>query len=132
MFGRRRGTVIAEGLKIVGSVTAEGLVEVNGQVEGDLYCTSLIVSPKAYINGGVQADRVVVNGKVEGPIYGREVVLKSRAIVVGDIQAQSLTIENGASFDGRSLRAAVPPEPAGDGSIETVEPLPKKRASQGS
>ena len=35
MFGsRRRGTVIAEGLKIVGNVTAEGLVEVNGQIEG--------------------------------------------------------------------------------------------------
>ena len=40
----RRGTVIAEGLKIVGSVTAEGLVEVNGQIEGDLHCTSLVVS----------------------------------------------------------------------------------------
>jgi hypothetical protein len=38
---RRRGTVIAEGLKIVGSVTAEGLVEVNGRLDGDLYCTSL-------------------------------------------------------------------------------------------
>jgi cytoskeletal protein CcmA (bactofilin family) len=34
---RRRGTVIAEGLKIVGSVTAEGRVEVNGQVEGELH-----------------------------------------------------------------------------------------------
>ena len=31
---RRRGTIIAEGLKIVGSVTAEGLVEVNGHIEG--------------------------------------------------------------------------------------------------
>jgi cytoskeletal protein CcmA (bactofilin family) len=77
-------------LKIVGSVTAEGLVEVNGQVEGDLRCTSLIVSPKAYINGRVQAERVVVKGKIEGPIYGGEVVLKSRAIVVGDIQTESL------------------------------------------
>ena len=31
---RQQGTVIAKGLKIVGSVTAEGLVEVNGQIEG--------------------------------------------------------------------------------------------------
>ena len=32
MFGsKNRGTVIAKGLKIVGTVTAEGLVEVNGQ-----------------------------------------------------------------------------------------------------
>ena len=31
---KQRGTVIAKGLKIVGSVTAEGLVEVNGQIDG--------------------------------------------------------------------------------------------------
>lgn len=102
---RRRGTIIAEGLKIVGSVTAEGLVEVKGQIEGDLHCTSLFVSPKASINGGVEADRVVVNGRVEGPIRGGEVVLKSRAHVVGDIQHQSLAIEAGAYFDGRSVRS---------------------------
>jgi len=90
---RRRGTIIAEGLKIVGSVTAEGLVEVNGQIEGDLYCTSLVVSPKASIAGGIQAERVVVNGRVEGPIRGGDVVLKSRAHVVGDIQHDTLSIE---------------------------------------
>jgi cytoskeletal protein CcmA (bactofilin family) len=28
--------LFAKGLKIVGSVTAEGLVEVNGQIEGDM------------------------------------------------------------------------------------------------
>lgn len=106
MFARRRGTVIAEGLKIIGSVTAEGLVEVNGQIEGDLHCTSLIISPKAYISGGVQAEQIVVNGKVEGPIHGKDVVLKSRAIVVGDIQSESLAIELGAHFEGRSLRAS--------------------------
>ena len=41
MFGSRRGrTVIGDGLKIFGNVTAEGLVEINGQIEGDLQCTS--------------------------------------------------------------------------------------------
>lgn len=103
---KRKGTIIAEGLKIVGSVTAEGLVEVNGHIEGDLHCTSLVISPKASISGGVEADRVVVNGRVEGPIRGGEVVLKSRAHVTGDIQHQSLAIESGAYFDGRSVRAA--------------------------
>ena len=102
---RRRGTIIAEGLKIVGSVTAEGLVEVNGHIEGDLHCTSLVVSPKAAITGGIDAEKVVVNGRVEGPIRGGEVVLKKRAHVVGDIQHQSLAIEAGAFFDGRSVRS---------------------------
>jgi cytoskeletal protein CcmA (bactofilin family) len=100
----RKGTVIAEGLKIVGSVSADGAVEVNGQVNGDLHCTSLTVSPKAFIHGGINARRVVVNGKVEGPIKGEEVVLKSHAIVIGDIQTQSLAIERGAQFEGTSRR----------------------------
>jgi hypothetical protein len=41
---KQRGTVIAKGLKIVGSATAEGLVELNGQVEGEIHCTSPLVS----------------------------------------------------------------------------------------
>ena len=48
MFKRRR-TRIAEKLKIVGSVTAEGAVEVNGDLEGDLTCAALDVSRKAQI-----------------------------------------------------------------------------------
>jgi cytoskeletal protein CcmA (bactofilin family) len=99
---KRKGTIIAEGLRIKGSVSAQGLVEVNGQIEGDVHCTSLFVSPKAAINGGVEADRIVVNGRVEGPIRGGEVMLKSHAHVVGDIQCQHLCIERGAHFDGRS------------------------------
>jgi cytoskeletal protein CcmA (bactofilin family) len=106
MFGSRRGgTVIGKGLKIVGKVTAEGLVEVNGQIEGDLHCTSLVVSPNAQVVGSITAERVVVNGRVEGPIQGGEVVLKSHAHVVGDIHHQSLTIEKGAYFDGRAAQA---------------------------
>ena len=104
---KQRGTVIAKGLKIVGSVTAEGLVEVNGQIDGELHCTSLVIARGAHVNGIVAAERVVVDGKVEGPIQGGDVVLKSQAHVVGDIHHQSLAIEKGALFDGRSVQGNV-------------------------
>ena len=97
-------TVIAKGLKIVGSVTAEGLVEVNGQIDGELHCTSLVIAPGAHVSGIVIAEHVVVDGTVEGPIQGGEVVLKSQAHVVGDIHHRSLAIESGAFFDGRSVQ----------------------------
>ena len=84
---KQRGTVIAKGLNIVGSVTVEGLVELNGQVEGEIHCTSLIVSRQAQVVGTIQAERVVVDGSVEGPIRGGQVVLKYQAQVVGDIDA---------------------------------------------
>jgi cytoskeletal protein CcmA (bactofilin family) len=101
-----RGTVIAKGLKIVGSVAAEGLVEVNGEIEGELHCTSLIISRQAHVTGTIAAERVVVDGRVDGPIQGGEVILKSQAHVIGDIQHQSLAIEKGACFEGRSVQAS--------------------------
>ena len=78
-------TVIAQGLRIEGKVIAEGLVKVHGTIEGDLHCTSLIISETAQINGTVIADKIVVNGRVAGPIRSHDVVLKSQADVTGDI-----------------------------------------------
>jgi cytoskeletal protein CcmA (bactofilin family) len=106
MFGsKQRGTVIAKGLKIVGSVTAEGLVEVNGQIDGEVHCTSLVISRGAHVSGTIAADRVVVDGRVEGPIQGGDVTLKSQAYVVGDIHHKSLSIDSGAYFEGRSVQS---------------------------
>jgi cytoskeletal protein CcmA (bactofilin family) len=105
MFGSRyQGTVIGKELKIVGSITADCLVWVYGQIDGQLHCSSLVIDNAAHVSGTVAAERVVVDGKVEGSIQGGKVVLKSRAQVVGDLYYQSLAIESGASFDGRLLQ----------------------------
>jgi cytoskeletal protein CcmA (bactofilin family) len=105
MFGwRRRGTIIGKGLRVVGKVTADGLVKVYGQVDGELQCARLIVARNAQVSGAIKAGKVVVEGKVEGPIEGGDVVLKSRSHVVGDIPHQSLGIEKGAHFEGRSVQ----------------------------
>jgi cytoskeletal protein CcmA (bactofilin family) len=123
MFGsRQQGKVIARGLKIAGSVTADGLVWVDGQIDGELHCTSLVIDRGAHISGTVAAERIVVDGKVEGPIQGGEIVLKSRAQVVGDIHHQSLVIESGALFNGRSVQFR--------GNGQTVEKLEKKSVNQ--
>ena len=105
MFGSRyQGTVIGKELKIVGSITADCLVWVYGQIDGQLHCSSLVIDNAAHVSGTVAAERIVVDGKVEGSIQGGKVVLKSRAQVVGDLYYQSLAIESGASFDGRLLQ----------------------------
>lgn len=108
MFASRRRTVIAKGLRIEGRVTAEGVVEVNGRIDGELHGKTLVVSRGAHIKGTISADHVVVDGTIEGPINGRDVVLKSRAHVIGDIHHQSLSIENGATFEGRSVQTGSP------------------------
>ena len=123
MLGSKSGTVIAEGLRILGRVTAEGLVEVNGQIEGELRCTSLFVSRKAQVAGTIAADRIVVDGKVDGPIQGGEVILKSHAHVVGDIHHRSLAIEKGPIL--RVVRSK-PMEQMDNSPNELAESDPKK------
>jgi len=109
MFDRRRHvTVIAEGLNIVGNVSAEGMVELHGQIEGELQCTALRVSQRGRVKGKIISQDVVVNGIVDGPIHGDSVALESKANVTGDIHHDSLSIERGASFDGRSLQKDKP------------------------
>lgn len=109
MFERRHQvTVIAEGLNISGDVTAEGMVEMHGQIEGELKCTSLRVSQRGRVKGKIISEDVVVNGIVDGPIYGTHVALESKANVTGNIHHESLSIERGASFDGRSLQKNKP------------------------
>lgn len=127
-------TVIAEGLKIVGSITADGLVEVNGEVDGEMHCTSLVVSRKAHVAGTIAAEHVVVDGKVEGPIIGGDVVLKSQAHVVGDIACQSVTIEKGAFIEGRLVRSRgsnghLALADQGDNQATLVDSEPAKRKS---
>ena len=122
MFGSKQ--VIGKELKIVGSVTAKGLVWVYGEIDGELHCTSLVIDQGAHVSGTVAAERIVVDGKVEGPIQGGKVILKSRAQVVGDIHHQSLAIESGAFLDGRSVQIR------GNGSTaENLERKVEKRES---
>lgn len=102
---RQHRTVIARGMKIAGSITAEGTVEVKGQVDGEIDCGALIVARGAQVAGRIVAERIVVDGLVEGPIQAGDVVLKSNARVLGDIACQAVVIERGAFVDGRLLRS---------------------------
>lgn len=101
---KRKGrvTVIAEGLNIQGNVSAEGLVEVHGKIEGELNCTALHVAEKGHIIGKIVSEDVIVNGTVDGPIHGGDVALESQASVIGDVHHNSISIEKGAFFDGRA------------------------------
>ena len=73
-------------------------------IAADLHCSELVVGEEAVVNGSIAADKVRVFGQVHGAILGAHVVLHPSAQVEGDIHSQSLTIEQGASFDGRSRK----------------------------
>ncbi len=101
-------SIIGEDLTITGNVTSKGEVQIDGEIEGDIRCGSLLVGDKARVTGGVVAEDVVVRGNIVGSITGLRVTLQGQCHVEGDIFCQTLAIEQGAYFEGKSRRSDNP------------------------
>ena len=106
--GKLVPSIIGEDLTITGNVSSKGEIQVDGQIQGDVHCGSLLLGDKSQITGGVVAEDVVVRGHVIGSIRGLRVTLQSQSHVEGDIYHQSLAIEQGAYFEGKSRRSDNP------------------------
>ncbi len=105
---RMSPSIIGEDLTVTGNVLSRGEVQVDGQIQGDVHCSSLIVGEKAQITGGIVAEDVVVRGRVMGSVRGMRVTLQASSHVEGDVFHQSLAIEQGAYFEGKSRRSEDP------------------------
>jgi cytoskeletal protein CcmA (bactofilin family) len=92
--------IIGQGLKII----SQGTLQVDGEVEGDVGGSEVIIGEKGKVTGTVAAERVIVRGQICGVIRAVTVTLQSSSRVEGDIHHMSLAIEQGAEFDGRCRR----------------------------
>jgi len=102
-------SVISNDLKIIGQglrIISRGTLQIDGEVEGDVAGKEVIIGEMGLVTGIVAAERVIVRGKIAGAIRSVMVALQSSARVEGDIHHRSLSIEQGAQFDGRCRRPA--------------------------
>jgi cytoskeletal protein CcmA (bactofilin family) len=102
-------SVIGSDLTISGNLICKGEVQVDGIVEGDIQGSNVVVGETAIVTGGISADEVVIRGHVVGSVHSRRVMLQTTSQVEGDIYHQSLSIEQGAMFEGKSRRTSEDP-----------------------
>ena len=101
-LGSTPTSTIAEDLVITGNVTSKGEIHLDGQVRGDIHCLSLVVSEKSQIDGNVVAEEVAIRGSIIGSVRALRVALHPQCHVEGDLFHHSLTIAQGAYFDGEA------------------------------
>src|SRR6185312_12996109 len=97
--GKMVPSIIGEDLTITGNVTSKG------EIQGDIHCNSLLLGDKSQVRGEVVAEEIVVRGRLVGSIKGLRITLQAPSHVEGDIYHQSLAIEPGAYFEGKSRRS---------------------------
>jgi cytoskeletal protein CcmA (bactofilin family) len=94
-------SVIGPDVTIKGDVVASADLHVDGIVDGDISCASLVQGETSRISGGIEAKKARLAGRVTGTIKARELVVLRTAHIEGDVQYDALTIEQGAQVEGR-------------------------------
>jgi len=105
-------SLISSDLKIVGDLSSDGEIQVDGTIVGDVRTKTLLVGEGADINGEIVADTVRVHGRINGQIKARSVLLSKTAHMVGDIMHEDLAIETGAFLEGHCKRMVQAPDTA--------------------
>lgn len=99
-------SIIAADLHIVGNVTTEGELHIDGRIDGDVQGRAVTIGDSGHVVGHIETDEILVQGIVSGSIKAHRVRLASGCKVIADIAHGTLTIEDGASFEGQCRRIA--------------------------
>lgn len=94
-------SVLGADTRIKGDISASADLHIDGRVEGDVTCTSLVQGEASEIVGAINAETARLSGTVRGTIAVRDLVVLKSAHIHGDVHYDALTIEQGAHVDGR-------------------------------
>ena len=102
--GSGRSHLVA-GTKIVGDISAPGLLEIQGEVQGRVIADSVVIEERGTVDGEVQAAAIGVKGTFTGRLNGGTVRVHATAHLSGMIRYDTLSIESGSEVTATCERA---------------------------
>jgi cytoskeletal protein CcmA (bactofilin family) len=108
----KAASFIAPNVVIEGVITGDCELQLDGVLRGEVRVSHLAVGETGSVEGSVTADSAEIRGRVVGTISARQIRLFGTAHVDGDLHQEQLSIENGAQFQGRSLKLPKSADPA--------------------
>ncbi len=103
--GSREGSlsIIAQGMRAVGELITDGVVKVEGTVEGTIRAQrEVLVAKGGNVEGDIHTREAVIGGEVSGSIFAEErVEVQQGSTVKGDISTKKLIIQEGGEVNGQ-------------------------------
>ena len=122
-------SILSADMRVVGDISSQGEVQIDGTVEGDIRAKSVLVGESADIKGELLAEQIQIHGRINGLIKSRVVHLARTAHVVGDILHESMSIETGAFLEGNCKRMTEPRAVSAQPSATQAPPSPLARVT---
>jgi cytoskeletal protein CcmA (bactofilin family) len=121
-------SMIGSDIVVTGNIEAQVDLHIEGRVQGDVRCATLILGEQSEVRGSIYADRVRVSGKVDGAIECKDLAVEATATVTGDVLYERLRVANGGVVEGH-MKRKVSEEAADMGKLKLVEPpMPRVEA----
>ncbi len=116
-------SIIAVGMTVRGDIDSNGVVKVEGAVDGHVSASNqVLVARGGVVQGDVAAREAIVGGRVQGAIHATErVEIQAGAAVEGDITTRRIAVAEGGRIDG-TIRMAEGAEAKAEGR----EPRPQQ------
>lgn len=99
---KERTSILGPSIQFKGELSAEEDLIIQGRIEGSIaHKQRLTIGREGVVHANVEAQTVVVEGAVEGDIRAeKSVSVKETARMTGNIVSPSVTILQGANFNG--------------------------------
>jgi cytoskeletal protein CcmA (bactofilin family) len=100
---KKKASILGPTLKFKGELTANEDLVIQGQVEGSIkHSSNLTIGEAGKLKADIQADHIAIEGEVRGDVTGdTSVVVMEGANVDGNIFSPSVTLREGATFNGK-------------------------------
>ena len=98
-------TVIAQGTCIIGGISTEGSVHIDGKFEGVILEADVIsIGKTGEVIGDIKANNLIVSGLLDGKIDCNEVQILAQGKVIGTMQYNELIIDEAGNFEGQGIK----------------------------
>jgi cytoskeletal protein CcmA (bactofilin family) len=104
----RSRSLIDKLANVTGDLWSDGDIQIDGRLCGNVNCAQLIVGKDGAVTGVIIAEEAIIRGKTRGLIRATRVLLQASARVESEIIYQSLSVDEGARFEGISRPRANP------------------------
>jgi cytoskeletal protein CcmA (bactofilin family) len=123
-------SVIGSGMRVVGDIESNGVIKVEGIVDGSVRgARQLLLGKGGTINGDIHAVDAILGGTVVGTVVASErVEIQGTSSVEGDIHTKSMVVFEGGMINGtvrmgeQAGRGLGPKHPSGDAQLSVTPP----------
>lgn len=100
VLSKNNTSIISKGLVLKGNLVSDGLLEVEGQIDGNVKGNEITIRETGSITGKLVANVVNIKGNFEGVIRSQKINISGKAVIKGTLEYVALCVEDGASIIG--------------------------------